>query len=304
MIYTNIQGLLNNFTQLEILSETEKPEFIVLSETHLTEAINEKEIALKNYKNINSISNSNRTGGVSIYSKKQWSLVKNFEKTEDSKYWILCCTARYKNSKICISAIYRSPSSQSSDFCEKFGEALEEICEQNCDIIITGDFNIDWSRDGFYKQQIERLLSDNGMKQIVKSYTRVTENSKTLIDYVITNSKKTTVQNSVTSKISDHEILEVLIEDKNVNKETVQKKIEIFKYNKTLFTRELNSTLKYDENKELNENVINFDKCFEATILKFTKDVKIKTQCGTKGWYTREINAMKNEKIRRYQVAK
>lgn len=304
MIYTNIQGLTNNFTQLEILTETENPEFIVLSETHLTKSINDEEIALKNYNNISSLSNSNRTGGVTLYLKKHWSLVKNYEIKEDSKYWILWCLAKYKSIKILISAIYRSPSCQPAEFCDKFGETLEEICEQNCDVLITGDFNIDWSKDSFYKQQIERTLNDNGMKQIVKSHTRITENTKTLIDYVVTNTKNIAVQNSFTNKISDHEIIEIIIEDNNIKKEHYEEKLERFRYNKIAFSREINSIIKFEENKELNENVFHFDKCFETTIQKFTKNIKIKAQSNTKGWYNREISAMKNEKIRKYQIAK
>lgn len=43
-IYANIQGLVNNYNELEILANDEKPEFIILSETHTTENNEENEI--------------------------------------------------------------------------------------------------------------------------------------------------------------------------------------------------------------------------------------------------------------------
>lgn len=45
----------------------------------------------------------------------------------------------------------------------------------------------------------------NGCKQIVKDCTRITERSRTLIDYVITNDSEWEINISSENKISDHE---------------------------------------------------------------------------------------------------
>lgn len=95
-IYTNIQGLLNNFNQLEIMSEEEKPDFIILSETHLTEAVNESEIELKHYQQYSTLSNSNKTGGVTIYFKKIWNITKIKEYVKETKYWISVHKVKYE----------------------------------------------------------------------------------------------------------------------------------------------------------------------------------------------------------------
>lgn len=202
-------------------------------------------------------------------------------------------------------AVYRSPSSSASDFCDVFEEVIEEICEQNCDIIVTGDFNIDWSKNSFYKNRIESCLNDSGIKQIVNNYTRVTKNTKTIIDYVITNSDKISVQHSNTNKISDHEIINILIRNENSNETiTCNKQIEVFKYTKDLFKREIRAILKYEDNKDLNENVVILDNCFEQTINNFTKKKTIKEQNNVNKWYNHELHILKNKKIIKYQTAK
>lgn len=86
ILYTNVQGLTNNFNQVEIIAETEKPKFIILSETHMTEQVHENEISLNGYNQLTSVSISTRTGGVIIYYKLEWKVTKLFEKVKNSKY--------------------------------------------------------------------------------------------------------------------------------------------------------------------------------------------------------------------------
>ena len=63
-----------------------------------------------------------------------------------------------------IDIIYNSPRYNNAEFCEGLQQFLEELCENSNDIIITGDFNIDWQSD-FYKGKLKSILSDNWLKQ-------------------------------------------------------------------------------------------------------------------------------------------
>ena len=76
-----------------------------------------------------------------------------------------------------ITIIYRSPNYSKADFCEDLQQFLEDLSKNSNDIIIAGDFNIDWQSD-FYKSKLESILSDNGLKQVMKELTRITKNSK------------------------------------------------------------------------------------------------------------------------------
>ena len=48
-LYTNIQGLVNNYNQLEIIATNKKFEFIILPETYFTENIEGCKITLQDY---------------------------------------------------------------------------------------------------------------------------------------------------------------------------------------------------------------------------------------------------------------
>ena len=84
------------------------------------------------------------------------------------------------------------------------------MCEKSNDIIISEDFNIDWQSD-FYKSELESILNDNGLKE----FTKITKNSKPLIDYIITNKEMVSTRVNINNKISDHECIDIFIANGN-----------------------------------------------------------------------------------------
>ena len=49
--------------------------------------------------------------------------------------------------------------------------------------VIAREFNIDWYRD-YYRTRLV-IRNENDLKQIVNEFNRITQSSKTLIDYII-----------------------------------------------------------------------------------------------------------------------
>lgn len=262
----------------------------------------ESEIQLDEYNHFSTLSNSNRTGGLIVYFNKLWQVNLLCEIVCDSKYWITAYNVKYQEKVMIIAAVYRSPSSQEADFYEAFEEVVETICERNADIIITGDFNVDWDKSSCYKNKLEQIFNDNGLKQLVQEFTRVTNNSRTIIDYVISNSPKIKVNNSIKNKISDHEIIEINVE--HYNTKLKKQEIDVFKYNKRLFNREIRAIMKFDESSELNSNVFYFDECLESTIRNFCIKKTISGDNFGKKWFNRQLRHLKYEKIRKYNKAK
>ena len=154
------------------------------------------------------------------------------------KYWISAYKFTVKNNQLKILAVYRSPRNNNVEFCQIFEEIIKEICEFSQNIIMVGDFNIDWSKQGTNKNRLKCTFSDNGLKQIINDYTRVTASTKTIIDYVITNKTNITSNNNISNKITDHEAIGIKI-NKTGNIYTGKMEIKIFKYNKTVFTNEI-----------------------------------------------------------------
>ena len=121
------------------------------------------------------------------------------------------------------------------------------------------------------KIETQATLNDNGLNQIVTEYTRVTENTKTLIDFVITNSINVSAKTNGENKIADHKAIDINIKNKNFI-ESTKKEIEIFKYNKNLFITEVRNNTDKNENKSLSEMTYNIDNCFENAKTIYNKE--------------------------------
>ena len=97
----------------------------------------------------------------------------------------------------------------SNDYSELFDSCISwncSYCKPENDIFLLGDFIIDYSKQ---RNQIRRLLeqfaSQFGLSQIIKEFTSVTENPRSLIDLLFGNSTHRIVQSGVLQlNLSDH----------------------------------------------------------------------------------------------------
>jgi hypothetical protein len=94
------------------------------------------------------------------------------------------------NSQILCFGLYRSPSSNVKCFLENLELFLEKASKKGENIILMGDLNIDGlgGNDPYY-QQLRDLLSTYNLQIVINKPTRVTSQTSTLLDYVITNLK-------------------------------------------------------------------------------------------------------------------
>ena len=120
---------------------------------------------------------------------------------------------------------------------------MKLINEDKPDVVIPGDFNIDYSskRKTSLTKKLDEFGLHHDLQQMINSPTRVTEDSRTMIDLFFTNSSHKIVQCDVIhSSISDHSLIVGVI--KGGVKKVPPKVIEFrsFKsYDKTAFLKEL-----------------------------------------------------------------
>jgi len=85
--------------------------------------------------------------------------------------------------------IYHSPSASHGDFMRFFEDIVEElIIKREC--IVIGDFNIDLMTDSFYTKKVQTTMLSLGMKQYVNEPTRITKDSRTIIDLIFANYRR------------------------------------------------------------------------------------------------------------------
>lgn len=306
-MYLNIQGLTNNFNELEILINQNKYEIIMLSETHTTNELTDGEIDIDGYKIVKLDSFSNRTGGVAIYINSNWQYEIIQEYVLGVDIWWLAIKCVCESISFIVVTVYRSPNRFSSkrQFCDLIREWIDYLDDISEKIIIVGDFNINWLDEDTYKLEIENIINDNNMVQKISEYTRVTQNSRTIIDFLITNIFGLTYNISKHKKISDHETIEIKIENASTKSKTSElKEIEYYKYNQCETERELKvqkiNELNYVE--DINERAHRLDIKLNNTLQKFKVKKQIKVD-SVNEWFNEHLNYLKIYKIRAYEKA-
>lgn len=241
----NICGVLNNLDQLLILVQEKKPSVIFLAETHLTENIGDQEVYIKGYKTIRCDSHSTHTGGVIIYVKNRISYVVTSNFSEAGNWFLSIKIIKgFRNGNYGV--IYHSPSSSNAVFLSSFESWYESTFSTSNFNIVFGDFNIDLAKQTTYSDKLVKLINFLGLKQIVNDFTRVTKNSQTKIDLIITNEysiksevlntfiisdHRTIIINGLKNMITETEFLQEISSWKNYTKIELQSKLSKFNWN-------------------------------------------------------------------------
>ena len=148
-------------------------------------------------------------GGVGIFIANNINFVKREELStfKEGIFESICIEIQLCNKRILIGVIYRPPGNKIKEFEETFEHFLLGINREKKQCYLMGDFNIDALKIG------QNTLSDNFMNQLLSSSfyplitkpTRITQNSATLINNILTNSfDRDNVNGVLFSDLSDH----------------------------------------------------------------------------------------------------
>ena len=212
ILHQNVRGLLNNFTTVEeLISSNQNIDVLTLSETHITASqSNDKLYTISGYNFEKRDRTVGKGGGVAVYIKNTVNYVRRTdlesEKLENIVIEIILTTSK----NVLINTHYRPP--QGSNYLQKnynelFAESLELVCSETKEVILLGDMNVDYLKRNDNKD-IKSIIAENGFTQVIKSPTRITKESKSLIDIIATN-RPESISSSIVfpSSISDHDLV-------------------------------------------------------------------------------------------------
>lgn len=131
------------------------------------------------------------------------------------------------NKRLVVGVVYRPPSSDSA-FMFELSEVLQLLRLELKEIVILGDLNCNILKaDGPTKQLLD-ILADNELYQLVTAATRVTQESETIIDLLITNEPVKFVEVGCRECcISDHKLV---YGTRNVRNKTPKRNHEVSEY--------------------------------------------------------------------------
>lgn len=304
IIYFNSQSLISNFGHVQIIADIYKPDIIMITESCVTQEINQSEITIKGYGMLRCDSHSRHTGGVAMYIKKGIKYTEIEKIVFNNNVWLLSTRISTGFSKGLHSVLYHSPSTSNAEFLA----FLENWCDENVNnremVTICGDFNIDVSVDTVNSNKLKSIIVANGMKQIVNSYTRITKDSQTLIDLVLTNATNASV--SVCDyKVADHETLKIAFNNNLYG--STNKQICVWDHSAYSGYKYRNSLLQYDWNEvngcdlqtKASMLVAKMQKCYFEVIGK--KFIVVRSN---NPWYSSDLNVLQRERDSLYRVAK
>jgi exonuclease III len=190
ILHQNICSIRNKITELEVLLSTELKEIDILCLTeHWLNDLNIHCINIGGFKLISAFCrNSSKYGGSSIF-------VKDFLIANEINHFPNVCEEKnfemslidLPEHKVNIACIYRSPDGQPKKFMNKLEQVIQKLLKKNKTLILCGDWNIDLLQEGSDKKDLRDLLLRYNLENTVKSPTRITPNTKTLLDVIIIN---------------------------------------------------------------------------------------------------------------------
>ena len=212
LIHINIRSLQKNIDKLtHFISELGKsPDVIAITETKLNKNRIHSNIEINGYNFIHSDSETN-AGGVGMYIKKSISY-----KIEEELNLNLCSVENIwiqiqnDTSRTIVGAVYRHPSYIVNQV-EKFEKVMEsnflKLSNTKNDFFILGDFNINLLQ--INSNRTVRSYANNiisySIKCVINQPTRITVNSKALLDHIYTNITNQSIFSGIAiNDISDH----------------------------------------------------------------------------------------------------
>lgn len=198
IIHLNINSLQNKFDELKILNETLKAHVLVISETKIDSSYPNKQFALDGY-NMYRKDRAKGGGGLIAYfassiPSRKLTLAKPYKTLE-----AIAVDAKIGRRDLIFLAVYRPPkkSGKIIDKRHKYLELVEQEINdivmwaslQKQSVILMGDLNMDRLRPNEREGKILIDMEEvNNMQCMISEPTRITPNSQTLLDVIMTTS--------------------------------------------------------------------------------------------------------------------
>ena len=149
-------------------------------------------------------------GGVAMYIPNNiiWNHREDLENSEIECIWVEICPNMAKS--FLIGCLYRPPDSScylSRNWKDAFSDMLTKVSKDDKETILLGDFNVNYIKKNDHREEKD-LIASHGFKQLIKDPTRVTSDSTTLIDVLLSNRPLNISKTSVVPlSLSDHDCI-------------------------------------------------------------------------------------------------
>lgn len=210
--HLNIQAITTSYNGIcDLLGNNPDIDILTLSETHLTSQTehNSEIFKIEGYVFERLDRKNGPWGGVGMYIKEGI----NYKRRDDlernclESLWIEIFINNAKS--LLMTSLYRPPNDSkylAKNFDEQFNDLLLKVSKEKKEVIILGDLNSDYLVKSD-NDNVKNILTIHGFKQLITKPTRVTKNSKTLIDIIATNKENISKTDVIPVSLSDHDMV-------------------------------------------------------------------------------------------------
>ena len=245
--HANVRSLKSQskLDELKIMADSANIDIITLSETWLNMNDNDLSFNIPGFqKMIRSDRNAQHGGGVAVYCKDNINCItcpdlnSHILPADSSCLWIEIIL---NSKRLVIGTYYRPPGQNAAtrnSFLESLSVSITSALELNASaVIVMGDFNDrcqTWHSDHFDSDlglQLYNLIEGFGLSQIIESPTRITDNTKSLLDLVIVDSLTVISDSGILPPIgtSDHSVVFCRVRIPSLKQKTHKRTIWDFK---------------------------------------------------------------------------
>ena len=310
--HININGIFHKRHEIHLLLEETEMDILAISETHLDSDISDDEIKMKNYNMLRKDrANDSGWGGVLIYHREPLNGI-SFEPNIVNDLEMIWLECNVKSQRLLISCLYQPPRNKRT-FLRKFETVIDHIHQKRTNFIIVGDFNIDLicEKGSNYqaKNSFNALLSKYNLCNLITEPTRITENSSTLIDHIITpkNCKpKVNNAHAVDLGMSDHHIIHCSID---ILRERNKPIIRTVKNYKNVNTDKLKEDIKMvpwhvcDIFDDVDDTVFAWESLYKSVINDHIKERTVKMRKYSHPWINSSIRKQLNNRFKLLRIA-
>ena len=215
--HLNVNSIPNKIDEIKYMLKNSPFDIVAFTETHCDDTVSDNELQLDGFDFIRK-DRTRHGGGVILYIKKQLGFHRLLDiECELEALWISVKLREIKQLLICV--LYRPPNS-SDDFFDILSTMLNKALDLDSEVLVMGDFNCDLLSSNLDSKthKLVSIMDESLLSQLIVSPTRVTINSKTLIDHMYT----TCVDNHVLSGVvkthlSDHFLTFTIINCNDIN---------------------------------------------------------------------------------------
>ena len=208
--HLNVNRLVNKIDSIKELLSIYSFGILALTETWMSPDITNDEIYIPGYSIFrrdrqNSVKSCG--GGTLVFARDSIPFVVKSDfmnNTDFESIWLEINRSHCKCLTLCC--IYRPGDQNIDEFISYLDHCLEDVDLDNSEVILTGDFNVDYStKKNSLCRKLDEFASKNSLSQIFGQPTRVSENSSPTTDLILVNNVHRIVQCDVLySNISDH----------------------------------------------------------------------------------------------------